>query len=113
MSTHDFHGLSDADFQDLVGDLFNAALGERFQMFTAGRDDGIDLLHGADVSRGVVVQCKHYLRSGFDKLKTTFANKELPKIARLNPTRYIVATSVPLTPANKQALLTILSPYCR
>jgi hypothetical protein len=112
MQTYDFHGLSDADFEDLVCDLLNAALGVRFQMFTAGRDGGIDLLLGAIVSQGVVVQCKHFWRSGFDKLKGTFAKTELPKLAKLKPARYIVATSVPLTPANKQSLLALLSPYC-
>jgi hypothetical protein len=112
MPAYDFQGLSDADFEELVGDLLGAALGVRFQIFTAGRDGGIDLLLGIRAAKGVVVQCKHFWRSGFSKLKAEFAKKVLPKVRKLDPKRYIVATSVGLTPTNKQELLQILEPHC-
>ena len=113
MPGNDFHGLSDADFEDLVRDLLSVSLGVRFQMFMAGRDKGVDLLLGARLSKGVVVQCRHFWRSGFPKLKASFVTNELPKLAKLKPSRYIVATSVALTPANKEELFAILCPYCR
>ena len=110
---YDFRGLSDADFEAIVSDLLGASLGVRFQMFTAGRDSGVDLLLGASLAKGVIVQCKHFWRSGFSKLKAAFGTREKPKIAKLKPKRYIVATSVALTPANKQELIDILKPYCK
>ena len=40
------------------------------------------------------------------------ATKERSKLETLKPTRYILATSVGLTPSRKDELLGILSPYC-
>jgi len=87
-------------------------MGVRFQRFATGPDQGADLLSGAWVSQGTVVQCKHYWRSGFNKLKAVLADKELPKVRKLNPKRYVIATSVALTLRNKQDLLGIFQPYC-
>ena len=70
MSEYTFHSLSDADFEDLACDLLGASLEIQFQSFAMGRDSGIDLLHGARVSRSTVVQCKHYCRSKFANLKS-------------------------------------------
>jgi predicted AAA+ superfamily ATPase len=39
--------------------------------------------------------------------------QELPKLAKLKPERYILATSVPLSPPNKDELLQLLQPWCR
>ncbi len=113
MPDYTFHTLSDADFEDLASDLLSASLNRRFQRFTAGRDGGVDLLHGARICEGTVVQCKHFWRSGFAKLRADIANKELPKIAGLAPKQYILVTSVGLTPNNKADLLALLRPHCR
>ncbi len=113
MPEYTFHSLSDADFEELVCDLLGAELGVRFQMFTAGRDFGIDLLHGASTTDATVVQCKHYWRSGYAKLRSAIETTELPKVQRLSPERYILATSARLTPGNKEELLSIVEPYCK
>jgi hypothetical protein len=60
-----------------------------------------------------VVQCKHYTGSGFAKLVSDLRNKEVPKLARLTPSRYLIVTSVGLTPDNKHTLQTLLAPYCK
>jgi adenylate kinase family enzyme len=41
------------------------------------------------------------------------AKKELPKIKKLRPGRYILATSVGLTPGNVDELAALLSPFCQ
>jgi len=112
MPTYTFQALSDADFEELACDLLGTHLGIVFQTFTSGRDGGIDLLYGARMNRGVVVQCKHYWRSGFAKLKAAIRN-EVPKLLRLKPKRFILATSVGLTPRNKEDLFSLLKPHCR
>ena len=112
MPAYTFHGLSDADFEDLARDLLQAQLGLRLQSFTQGKDDGIDLLNAS--RRGdTIVQCKHYWRSGSSALKRSIERDELPKIRKLHPGRYILCTSVGLTPKNKRDLARILKPYCR
>ncbi len=108
MPHYSFTSLSDGDFEDLVNDLLNASLKIRFQQFPKGRDSGIDLLYGLRLRRSTVVQCKHYCRSKYAHLKTKLVSEELAKIQKLKPKRYILATSLPLTPANKEELLQIL-----
>src|SRR5882724_11921926 len=113
MSKYTFHSLSDADFEDLVCDLFRASLGAPFQMFTKGRDSGIDLLHGKSSRGGTVVQCKHYCRSKFANLKSKITTEEVSKVANLKPSRFILVTSLGLTPQNKEDLLGVLAPFCK
>lgn len=112
MASYTFHSLSDADFEDLVCDLLQQELQLRFQQFAQGRDKGIDLLHGARLSGSIVVQCKHYCRSKYSSLKSVLQREEVPKIRQVKPSRYILATSLALTPMNKAELLDILSPHC-
>jgi hypothetical protein len=113
MTNYTFHALSDADFEDLSRDLLQEELGIRLEAFTSGRDSGIDLRYSSSRGERLIVQCKHYYRSGFTKLQRHLANDELPKIKALAPDRYILCTSVGLTPGNKDALLELLGPYCK
>lgn len=103
---YDFANLSDGDFEVLARDLVGRALGVRFEAFGRGRDGGID---GRADNGAIVLQAKHYLRSEFSKLKATMKT-ERAKIDKLSPRRYILATSASLTPANKQALVTLIGP---
>lgn len=113
MAEYTFHSLSDADFEDLACDLLGAELRVTFQPFAKGRDAGIDLLHGARIHGSTLVQCKHYCRSKYANLKSKLTTEELPKLANLKPSRYILATSLSLTPLNKEELLALLAPHCK
>ncbi|MBC7816361.1 MAG: restriction endonuclease [Planctomycetaceae bacterium] len=112
MPSYTFHSLSDADFEELCRDLLQASLQLRLQSFTKGRDGGIDLLNTSR-DGDTVVQCKHYCRSDFSKLKSKIERGEVPKLKKLQPKRYILCTSIGLTPDNKKTLVEILKPYCR
>lgn len=100
---HDFHDLSPLDFEDLARDLIQAELKLNFESFGPGRDSGIDFRH-AEGEAGVIVQAKHFLRSGRGGLLRALA-KEDEKVANLAPVRYILATSVSLTPAFKSKIM--------
>lgn len=113
MTNYSFHSLSDADFEDLAADLLGAELKVSFQRFTRGRDGGIDGLAGSRIAGSDVIQCKHFWKSGYNKLYSRIEKSELPKITHIQPERYILATSLGLTPQNKESLLNLLSPYCR
>ena len=54
----------------------------------------------------------NYAASGYKALPRVLAGKERKKLDELKPTRYILATSVGLTPKRKDVLLGILAPYC-
>lgn len=109
--TYDFASLSPFEFENLVRDLVGTHIGERFEAFAEGPDDGMDGRHVRG-GESTILQAKHYLRSGFSGLKSTMA-KERASIDRLQSSRYVLATSAPLTPANKTALAAIIGPSLR
>jgi DNA polymerase III delta prime subunit len=111
MADYEFRSLSPHDFEMLSRDLLQKPLGVRLESFTAGRDSGIDFRYRrGDVN--LIVQCKHYAESGYEALARVLKSKERKKLDALKPTRYILATSVGLTPDRKKEILEILSPYC-
>jgi len=111
--SYDFSTLAPDDFERLVGDLIGAMLSVKLQEFTAGRDRGIDLRYATpDDPQSLVVQCKLYSATGYARLLRAIEREEVPKIRRLNPARYVLATSVPLTPAQKDELTASLRPWC-
>ncbi len=99
---HDFHTLSPLDFEELVRDLLQAEWGIRLESFGPGADQGIDarLLDGP---HKVIVQAKHMLGTGYRGLLRELT-KEREKMSALSPSRYVLATSVPLTPARKDEI---------
>ncbi|MFP2905209.1 restriction endonuclease [Pyxidicoccus sp. 3LFB2] len=111
MPQHDFRCLSPYDFECIVRDLLQAELRLTLETFASGRDNGIDLRHSRNSPENIIIQCKHYASTGFRKLLSHLKTKELPKIRKLNPTRYLLATSVGLTPGNKEEILHALSPH--
>jgi hypothetical protein len=96
---YDFRTLSPLDFEELVRDLLQAELGLRLESFGPGRDLGIDFRF-SQATGSAIVQAKHYIDSPPDAVIRA-ARAEAQKIARLQPARYIFATSASLTPPLK------------
>ncbi len=111
MARYDFKSLSSQDFEELIRDLLQAEWKIALEAFRRGRDHGIDLRYAPATSGTTIIQCKHYAISGFPKLLAHLRDSELPKVRRLCPTRYVVATSVSLTPGNKDEIVTALQPF--
>lgn len=111
MARYDFKSLSSKDFEELIRDLLQADWNVALEAFRSGRDHGIDLRYAPVNGGATIIQCKHYAASGFAKLLVHLRDGELPKIRRLGPTRYVVATSVSLTPGNKDNIVTALQPF--
>jgi tRNA uridine 5-carbamoylmethylation protein Kti12 len=107
---YDFSSLTYRDFEDMVGDLLQAELGVMLERFAAGRDAGIDLRYSRSPNGFLIVQCKHFAASGLSKLVSHLRN-EVTKVRKLSPQRYILATSVRLSPNNKDAIVDLFSPY--
>jgi hypothetical protein len=106
--THDFAALSPPEFEDLTRDLLGRELGIRFEAFPDGPDDGMDGRHAA-ADGDVILQAKHYHRSGFAKLRTKM-KQERSTIDVLQAARYVLATSAALTPANKAQIAAEIGP---
>lgn len=105
---YDFSTLGPADFEDLARELIGREMGIRFEAFAAGPDGGMDGRH-AKGPDALILQAKHRRGSPFSSLKSTMS-RERGAIDRLNPGRYLLATSRPLTPRNKEELAGIIGP---
>lgn len=108
---YDFSSLNDRDFEALSLDLLAKHFQTRIERFKPGKDGGVDGRWFASNGKEIVVQCKHWAQSGVDRLISHMAGAEKKKLDKIRPTRYLLATSVPLSRANKARLVAALSPY--
>ncbi|CAN5921398.1 hypothetical protein BH11GEM2_BH11GEM2_24540 [soil metagenome] len=111
MNTYTFASLNDKEFESLAVDLLSAETGTRLERFKAGKDKGVDGRWFAGPNAEVVVQCKHWLASGVDRLVAHLANTERAKVEQLGSSRYILVTSLPLSRVNKQRIAAAMAPY--
>jgi hypothetical protein len=106
--SYDFSNLAPADFEDLARDLVGRELHMRFEAFGPGPDGGVDGRH-AKGRFATILQAKHYGGSPFTILLSAM-KRERRAIDRLAPARYVLATSRPLTPSNKNSLEKAIGP---
>ena len=109
MPDYDFKSLSPTEFEHLVRDLLQAEWGVTLETFMEGRDEGVDNRLFAADGMATVVQTKHYARSGYSKLLSVL-RKEADKVERLDPERYVVVTSVELSPPRKREVAALFAP---
>lgn len=108
MPDYNFLNLSPPEFEDLSKDLLQRHLKLTLESFTSGRDKGIDLRYSGSSKKDLIVQCKRY--SDYNSLLSNL-KKEVPKVNALKPKRYILTTSVGLTPNQKDEILKLFTPY--
>ena len=111
MPEYDFRSLNDKEFETLVADLLSEVYQVRIERFKPGKDRGVDGRWFAPPSKEVVLQCKHWVGSGYSAMRRHLEKVELPKIKALKPARYVLATSVPLSRENKAAITALLAPF--
>lgn len=110
MNDYDFKILHSNEFECFTRDLLQATEKLRIESFAEGRDGGIDLRFASDKSKKCIVQCKRY--QNWKELKASL-KKEVSKVKKLNPDRYILSTSVDLTAANKDEIKNLFTPYIK
>ena len=108
----DFSVLSPSEFEALSADLIGRALNIRFEQFGDGADGGIDGRHAPEAEALTILQAKRYEKTAITALKREMS-KERAKIDQLAPDRYILSTSVAMTPKRKQDLVEICGPSIR
>ena len=116
MTTYNFSELSAFEFEVLCRDLLQEKLGLVLEMFDPGPDRGVDIRYfGDDQQKGprIVVQCKRWSEDSFPKLLRHLQTDELPKIQKLAPKRYILVTSVRMTPDRKDKIVIALAPWIK
>lgn len=117
MSQYDFSTLNSTDLEELVCDLLNADLPSgsevRYRTFKAGKDKGIDILHSLSAKIYCHVgQVKHYLKSGIKKMLKDLV-LEATKVQKLDPDRYIIASSLELGIHDVESIIKIFHPYLK
>lgn len=111
MTEYNFENISPDDFERLANDLLSKKLKIHFESFKPGKDQGIDLRHEGNGEK-IIVQCKRYKDGAIRALIKDLAS-EMPKISKIKPSRYIIFTSAPLSPLNKDEIMKLLHPYCK
>src|SRR5216683_6236329 len=112
MARYDFDALTPYDFELVVRDLFQERLGRQLETFTPGRDSGIDVRYLGRRGSKIVIQCKKWRGEAWAKLQAAM-KIEKPKMDKLKPSRYILATTVEMTPDRKKELHAILKPWMK
>ncbi len=105
--------LSPDDFERLVNDLLAVQLRTHIENFKSGKDKGIDGRYIDDNGQTTIIQSKHFIKSKFSNLKSTIKNSELPKIKKINPAKYYIATSLELSDTEKNELLAVATPFIK
>lgn len=118
MANYDFSTLNSSDLEDLVCDIMNRDLPKdseiKYRTFKDGRDLGIDFLYSTDhMEYNHVGQVKHYYRTGYDGLIRDLKEKEVSKVRKLSPNRYIFVTSVDLGVSNTKEIKSVFSPFIK
>lgn len=108
MQNYDFQILQPNEFERLVRDLLQKKENIFIESFTPGRDGGIDLRYATCNKTKTVVQAKRF--NSYNSLKGEL-KREIEKIKKLNFDRYILVTSLGLTPANKEEIIKICYPF--
>lgn len=111
MPDYDFRSLSPIDFEILVRDLLQEYLGISLESFKTGRDQGIDFRYCPSIDNSLIIQCKHYVESSYATLFSHLKKIEQKKVKKVNPSRYILSTSMGLTPLQKDNLKELFKPF--
>lgn len=111
MNDYSFETLNDKEFEAFSIDLLSESFNRPIERFKAGKDKGIDGRFFIDSDNQVVIQCKHWLKSGVSQLKNKLKKFEVEKVKRLDPSRYIFVTSLCLSVQDKRDIKHIFEPY--
>lgn len=110
MCNYDFLILQSHEFECLSRDLLQKKEKLFVESFTPGKDGGVDLRFAKVRGENSIVQVKRY--KNFSSLKEAL-KKEVEKVKLLNPERYIICTSVGLSPYDKDIIQSFFSPYIK
>jgi adenylate kinase family enzyme len=109
--SYDLTVLAPDEFELLCKDLFEAERNIKLENFKSGRDGGIDLRYTIPKrNKKVIIQCKR--SSDYNNLMKNL-KKDVDKVKKLNPSKYIVMTSAPLSPPNKDEIIKLFLGYIK
>jgi hypothetical protein len=104
-----YQNLEAGQFEELCCDIMQAKTGRQLHVFASGQDGGVDLTDDSN-KHTIVVQVKHYEKSGFTALKRTL-EREVGKVRKLTPEQYYICVSQRLTDSNVNEIYQMFSDY--
>ena len=110
MSDYTFSTLNDKDFESLVNDLIGKSLNLRVERFKTGKDGGVDGRFFIG-NKECIIQSKHWIKTGITQLINYLEKSEKKRVQKLNPKKYLFATSLPLSRLNKKKIKSIFYPF--
>ncbi|WP_404443042.1 restriction endonuclease [Sutcliffiella horikoshii] len=108
MGNYDLSVLSPDEFEIMCKDLLEVERNIKLENFKTGKDGGIDLRYSKNKKENIIIQCKRY--NNFQSLKVNL-QKEVSKVRKLNPKKYIIMTSAGLSPGNKEYIQDLFQGY--
>ncbi|MCA6068977.1 restriction endonuclease [Chryseobacterium sp. RG1] len=108
MTQYDLNIFSPSEFEEFCRDILQVKLNIFIESFKTGKDGGIDLRFSTPENKNVIIQSKRY--KDITSLKNNL-KKEVPKVKKLNPSSYIITTSIGLSPYNKEEIKKLFEPY--
>ncbi len=76
MVDYDFSTLNDKEFENLSIELISIDQNKRFERFKPGKDSGVDGRFYRDDGKEEIIQCKHYLKTGYKGLINLLKSEE-------------------------------------
>ena len=104
-----YGNLNDVEFEYLCQDIMQIKLNTALHKFASGKDGGIDLADNV-VTKNIIVQVKHYMRSSTDQLINSL-RKEVPKVNKLVPQQYYICCSKELSPQKVEEIYNLFTDY--
>lgn len=113
MNDYDFKTLNDKEFEILCSDLVGLIEQRQFERFKPGKDAGVDGRYFIEEDKEIVLQCKHWANTPLPQLINSLSKVEKKKLDKLNPHRYILAISNPLSRSDKDKIFAALTPHVK
>jgi Restriction endonuclease len=106
MNAYDFLIFSPSEFELFCKDLLESHWGVQIEAFADGADGAVDLRFKTKEDKTAIIQCKRYTSSAG---VLSSLRKEVSRIKRLAPSRYIVVTAKDITDIAKQKLVRLFA----
>ena len=82
MTDYDFNNLNDKEFEVLANDLVSKKEEAVVDRYKPGKDGGVDGRFFTINGEEVIIQSKHWIKSGISALIRHLKKNELPKVVR-------------------------------
>ncbi|MCW3085838.1 MAG: hypothetical protein JWP12_3204 [Bacteroidetes bacterium] len=108
MVNYNFLNLTSIEFEDLARDILQVRENIILESFKAAKDGGIDFRY-KDKTNTIILQVKRF--ESYKDLKRILITKEIAKVKKLKPARYILISSIDFTPFQKQELMELFKGF--